>query len=386
MNYSKSIKKTKSSKIIFLGILFVLLIISQTGCGKKEPEGSTFPIYKEDFSLDTICRITVYAMDESISGGSEVDVKARVEEKLKGAFALCKEYEALLSKTIETSDVSRINSGKGMPIECDEGTIELIQDGMQFGEISQGSFNIGLGSVTELWDFHAMEPVVPREEDLKEALKHVHDSADSNNSNIKIEGNAVSLVDQESKLDLGGIAKGYIADRIGEYLVREGVSGAVIDLGGNIVVLGHKPSEEENGEPQEITVGIKRPYTTTEIVGSIPLHDATVVTSGIYERYFEEGGVKYHHVLDPKTGYPADSGLESVTVIGELGQSEYCDALATIILIKGESWLREQIDKNRTETFGYNYMTFSDFTYILIDKEENIITLGNPQRVFTPIQ
>ena len=148
--------------------------------------------------------------------------------------------------------------------------------------------------------------------------------------NIDIEGNTVRLADPGAAVDLGGVAKGYIADRITDLLEEKGVSSAVINLGGNVAVLGSK----EDGSPWNI--GIERPYSDrTEVIGSLEAIDATVVTSGTYERKFEENGVLYHHVLDPATGYPAQTDLESVTITAKRGNSAFCDGLSTVCLISG---------------------------------------------------
>ena len=128
------------------------------------------------------------------------------------------------------------------------------------------------------------------------------------------------------------MAKGFIADAMTAYLAENGVTGAVVDLGGNIAILGYK-----DGKSSEFKVGIKEPFSETgEIAETVEAANASIVTSGVYERYFEIDGVRYHHILDGKTGYPADRGLLSATVIGPEGRSADCDALATIVMLAGE--------------------------------------------------
>lgn len=144
----------------------------------------------------------------------------------------------------------------------------------------------------------------------------------------------------DAQIDLGGIAKGYIADRVTEVLEEQGVEHAVINFGGNIAVLG----EKEQDTPWKI--GIERPYSDrTQILGSVNLVDETVVTSGVYERYFKEKGNLYHHVLNPKTGYPVKTDLDAVTVKGRKGQSMDCDALSTICLMLGKEKSRDILDR-----------------------------------------
>ena len=385
-----------------LALALAFLIISQTGCAKKQGEAA-FPVYSEGFYLDTICRITIYSLgDAETSGEANADDAEAAQGIIDGAFDVCKEYEGLLSRTVETSDISKINAAGGSSVTCDHRTLTLIKDGICFSKISEGGFNIALGGITELWDFHAMEPKLPDPDELAEALAHVPnlmgkglepasaEEADAatgeavRDGGVVIDGETVSLKDPKTKLDLGGIAKGYIADRIADYLMEQGVSGAVVDLGGNIVVVGHKV---ENDLPSDIVVGIKKPYTeTNELVGTVSLHDASVVTSGVYERYFEIDGVKYHHVLDPSTGYPISSGLESITVVGPLGSSEFCDALATTVLIKGEEWLRTTLDKPYGENplgFTGRNLELNDFTFILIRDDGSMDTLGSSAYQFT---
>ncbi len=142
----------------------------------------------------------------------------------------------------------------------------------------------------------------------------------------------MTLENTDAAIDLGGIAKGYIADRLAEFLTDRGVESAVINLGGNVETVGSK----EDGSSW--TVGIERPYSDrTELMGKVSLNDGTLVTSGIYERNFEEDGVLYHHVLDPDTGYPAESDLEAVTIMAGRGNSAFCDGLSTVCLILGKA-------------------------------------------------
>lgn len=289
-------------------------IITQTGCGDKE-------LSKTDFALNTSCTITIYG----ISGDDG-------EAVLDDAFREIRRYENMLSRTVEGSDVSRINAAGGEPVEVSDDTIAVLELGIQMSEISDGRFDITVGRLTELWDFTGEDPHVPEQALIDEAVKSV------DYRNIKIDGNTVTLADPETAVDLGGVAKGYIADRITELLDEKGVSSAVINLGGNVAVLGSK----EDGSPWNI--GIERPYSDrTEVIGSLEAVDATVVTSGTYERKFEENGVLYHHVLDPATGYPAQTDLESVTITAKRGNSAFCDGLSTVCLISGMERAQELV-------------------------------------------
>ena len=160
---------------------------------------------------------------------------------------MCEEYEAKFSRTIETSEISQINAAAGAPVEVSKDTITLIKKGIYYGSMSDGAFDITIGSVTSLWDFKAEEPAPPAPEAIAEAVTHV------NYRKILIDGNTVRLLDPAAKLDLGAIAKGYIADRIKEYLRDEGVRHALINLGGNVLAIGGKL----NGSP--FNIGVQKP-------------------------------------------------------------------------------------------------------------------------------
>ena len=295
-------------------MLLFSVIITQTGCGDKE-------VSSTGFCLNTTCTITLY-------GDLPDDADAVLEE----AFDEIASYEDMLSRTKEGSDIYNINNSRGQPVEVSDETIEVIKLGITMGELSDGCFDITVGRLSDMWNFTGENPSVPAEEDISSAVEHV------GYENVIIDGNTVRLADPGAAIDLGGIAKGYIADRITEFLESKGISSAIINLGGNVVALG----EKDGSNPWNI--GIERPYSDrTEIAGSVKVKDATLVTSGIYERKFEENGVLYHHLLDPDTGYPADSDLESVTITAEKGNSAFCDGLSSICLMLGSERAQELI-------------------------------------------
>lgn len=303
----------KYMKKIALLFLCALIIIPQTGCGSEEP------VSENRFLLDTMCAVTVYGMKEE-------EAKAAIDD----AFTLCGEYEDMLSKTVEGSDVYKLNRAKGQFVSVQQETLLLIKEGIKYGKLSGGMFDITIGAVSELWDFRADNPSVPEEGKLKEAVKTV------DYRQIEIQGNKVRLENPEAKLDLGGIAKGYIADRMAEVMEEHGAKHATVNLGGNLVAIG----EKTENEPWKI--GIETPYSEgSSILGSVELSDATIVTSGVYERYFKQDGKLYHHVLNPKTGYPVDNSLNAVVLVGEKGQSMECDVLGTVCLSLGEKKARE---------------------------------------------
>ena len=250
--------------------------------------------------------------------------KEKAEAAINKAYKRCRKLENTLSNTIESSEVSQINSAGGKWVTVGKDTLKVVKAGVKYGELSDGDFDITIGSVSGLWDFQSENPVVPEQYKITEALKHV------NYKNIQFNGNKIRIIDPEAKLDLGGIAKGYVADELTTLLEKEGVTSAVINLGGNISTIGGKP----DGSP--FVIGIEKPYTDrTEIIGTTTADNQTVVTSGIYERQFQKDGKIYHHVLSSKTGYPVETQLEAVSLVAKKGRSMDVDAMSTICLMKG---------------------------------------------------
>lgn len=302
-------------KILLLTVLAAFVIISQTGCSNKEPVSAT------EFYLNTQCEIKILDMS-----------KGKAEDIQDEAFEEIENYESILSKTVEGSDVYKINHAGGKAVKVKDETIDVIELGLKMAELSGGRFDITIGDVTDLWDFAGDNPKVPESKALQDALRHV------DYRNIVVDGDNITLKDAETQLDLGGVAKGYIADRIAEFLEGKGVERAVVNLGGNVVAVG----EKDKDTPWNI--GVERPYSDrTALVGAVAVKDATLVTSGIYERKFEQEGVLYHHVLDPDTGFPADSDLEAVTIKAAKGNSGFCDGLSTVCLMLGKDKAMELI-------------------------------------------
>ena len=244
------------------------------------------------------------------------------EDVLKGCEKLCKKYDSMFSNKIEDSEISRINSAGGNPVEVSKETIKLIMKGIYYSEMSDGAFDITIAPVSSLWDFKAETPSVPSPEAIAEAVSHV------NYENIIIRDNTVKLADPQAGIDLGAIAKGYIADRIKDYLEEEGVRHAMINLGGNVLAMGSKL------DGSDYNIGIQKPFDETgEPITSVKISDKSVVTSGIYQRYFKADGKIYHHILDPNTGYPCETNLYSVTILTD--SSLTADALSTTCFLLG---------------------------------------------------
>ena len=291
----------------------MLILLLLCGCNSGETENS-----ETRFLLDTVCTVTADCGDDIING----------------AFSLCENLERTLSKTVTDSDVYKLNNTEGF-VSVSDGTLKTVERALYYSELSGGKFDITIAPVSALWDFK--NQVIPSKDEISEALQNV------DYHSIEIKNGEISSGTKQ--IDLGGIAKGYIADRATEYLKENGAENALVNLGGNICMIG------------EYNIGIKKPFDDS-IIASISLKDKCVVTSGIYERYIESDGKIYHHILDPKTGYGAENELASVTVIGEKALD--CDALSTVCMLLGTESGMDIINNT------------ADTEAVFIDRENNI--------------
>ncbi len=244
------------------------------------------------------------------------------ESLLKEAMEQCAKYHNLLSKTTPGSDVWRCNHAEGKPVMVSEDTAKILTLALEMYRNSGGAFNIAIGSAIALWHFTDGSRKLPDPEALQRAVE-------------KADCSKISLKDREvvmpsgMQIDLGGIAKGYIADRIGDFLKARGVTSALLNFGGNVLVIGGKPDKEP------WTIGLQTPYGKKgeDFWAAIRCCDKTLVTSGIYERSFVLDGVTYHHLLDPRTGWPVQNDLLTVTVVAD--ESLLADAITTAIFVLG---------------------------------------------------
>lgn len=261
------------------------------------------------FFLDTVISITIYGSSDSTI--------------MDGCFSLLLDYEQLFSRTIEGSDVWNVNHSGGEATEIDEETAYLIETALYYSELSDGAFDITITPLAELWDVQNNTGYIPSDDEIAEALSHV------DYTTISLDGTTVTLSDPEAEIDLGSIAKGYIADCLKEYLLSEGTESALINLGGNVLTVGTKP------DGSSWKIGIRKPFgeSSSDLITVVQTEDMSVITSGTYERYFEVDGVIYHHILDTETGYPVNNGLTSVTILSE--SSTQGDALSTTCFVLG---------------------------------------------------
>jgi thiamine biosynthesis lipoprotein len=295
----------------------------------------TFP------ALGTINYIKIY-------GGREP------ERILQEAADRISQIESRMSAFLPDSDISRLrkNAGNGF-VKISKETFRLIKTAVEFGELTDGAFDVTIRPLVELWGIGKKGNFIPSPEEIRQALRMV------NYKDIELdeENCAAALKYPGQSVDLGSIAKGYAADEIKRILLENGVQSAMVNLGGNVVVVGTRP----DGQPWKI--GIQNPLAPTgEYLGVLSVTDKTVVTSGSNERFFIKDGVRYHHILDPRTGAPGQSSLLSVTVVCE--SSTHADALTTALFLRGRDESAELLEKTGAEA-------------IFIDTNLSVTATGN---------
>lgn len=294
----------RQKKICFLILLFFLpLLLSGCLSSEKEKKISATRIY-----LDTVTSITLYGTED--------------EQILEDAFALISRYQDIFSRTQTDSEVYRLNHSEDHTIPLSTPLAELVEKGLYYGKLTDGAFDLSIAPVSSLWNFTEESPEVPERSDISSALSYV------DYRNLQLHKNTLIRKNIHTQLDAGGIAKGYIADKLKEFLLSEDISSALINLGGNILCVGSKP----DGTPFQI--GIEKPFSNQgEMAALLEINDLSVVTSGTYERCFEKNGTFYHHILNPSTGYPVKNNLQSVTIISS--NSTDADALSTSCFVLG---------------------------------------------------
>lgn len=272
--------------ILIAGLAAMLL----SGCQRNIE-----PISKSGFMLNTFVTVTIYDKDDP--------------KILEGCLELCRSYENIFSKTLKGSEVYKLNhrSSDQQTVTVSDDVKALISEAQIYSERSNGGFDVTIEPLSSLWNFTAESPVIPSEKDIKEAVLKV------NYKNLKLEGNHLTFLSPDTTIDFGGVAKGYIADRLKDYLLEQGVKSAIINLGGNVLCVGEKP----DGTPFKI--GLQKPFADrSETIETLNIKDMSVVSSGVYERHFIKDGVNYHHLLNPRDGYPFQNGLISVTILSDI--------------------------------------------------------------------
>ena len=302
----------KLRKYILTVMIAITAMTVLSSCANKEntvkgqPDQST----QEIFAMDTYMSLTAYGSNS--------------EEAVNKAVQEINRLDAMFSVGNADSDVTKINeNGSG---EVSEETAFIMNRAMQVSEKTNGAFDITIYPLMELWGFTTKNYRVPESSEIAEALKGV------SYTNVSVNGQQVALTGGSS-IDLGGIAKGYTSSRVIQIMKDCGIEHAIVNLGGNVQVLGTKT------DGSDWRVAIQNPASENSYLGILSTTDKAVITSGGYERYFEQDGQVYHHIIDTQTGYPSDSDLTSVTIVYSDGTT--ADALSTALFAMGLDGAKE---------------------------------------------
>jgi thiamine biosynthesis lipoprotein len=282
------------------------------------PRAAAAETSRTDFVLGTVCSIRIV----------EGPAREAAEAALNASFARLREIEDRMSVNKDGTELSRINAAAGRSaVPVTEDVLFVVGKALEYARLSEGAFDPSVGPLVKLWGIGTELARVPSKDEIDKARRLV----DWRKVELDPVAKTVRLAERGMRLDLGAIAKGYAADEVELILKAAGVKAAIVDLGGNVYALGAK----KGGVPWRIGVQVPDPSASRgEYLGIVEGRDFTVVTSGIYERFFEEGGKRYHHILDLGTGYPADNGLVSVTIVA--GSSVDADGLSTSLFALGK--------------------------------------------------
>lgn len=303
-----------------------------TGCSAPAKEMQQ-PVERSLFAMNTYMTFTVYGED--------------AQAALQEAEECIQQVEGLWSVTDEDSEIYQANHSGGQPVTVSEETAEIISFALEMAQRTGGALDPTIYPVLTAWGFTTDSKQVPSQQQIAQLLEQV------GYDRIQLNGTELTVPDG-MELDLGAVGKGYTADLVTEILRRHGVTSALISLGGNIQAIGSRP------DGSDWHLGIRAPWESGNL-GVLTVSDAAVVTSGGYENYFDdEQGNIYWHILDPSTGYPADSGLQSVTIVGKEGRM--CDALSTALFVMGA----QSAEQYWRENGGFEMLLVTDSGEILI--------------------
>lgn len=303
-----------------------------TGCSAPAEEMQQ-PVERSLFAMNTYMTFTAYGED--------------AQAALQEAEECIQQVEGLWSVTDEDSEIYQANHSGGQPVTVSEETAEIISFALEMAQRTGGALDPTIYPVLTAWGFTTDSKQVPSQQQIAQLLEQV------GYDRIQLNGTELTVPDG-MELDLGAVGKGYTADLVTEILRRHGVTSALISLGGNIQAIGSRP------DGSDWRLGIRAPWESGNL-GVLTVSDAAVVTSGGYENYFDdEQGNIYWHILDPSTGYPADSGLQSVTIVGREGKM--CDALSTALFVMGA----QSAEQYWRENGGFEMLLVTDSGEILI--------------------
>lgn len=282
-------------------ILAILISSSLFACTRNDAKTSSF------FAMDTFITLTSY------------DASAETFDRITRKIT---ELDEILSRTKKNSDISRLNSAGTSPVSLSDDTAELMKLALSYCEKSHGVFDVTVAPLTDLWNVTSDNPTIPSPSKIASASMFV------NYEYLNVNNNEARFLSEGMSCDLGGIAKGYVADKAVEILNSASVTSAMLQIGSSVYILGEKP------DGSHYTVGIRDPEgDMNSYIGKLPLKNKYITSSGDYERYFELGGDRYCHIFDTATGYPIDNELRSVTVITDNGTEG--DFLSTYLFCIG---------------------------------------------------
>lgn len=342
-----------SRKVVWIGCAVIALSIVLHLAGfapesREEPEDYGGFRSGITYAMNTV-------IEQKWYGESADTVYTGMETKIR-------EIESVLSLHLSQSEIAAINENAGVqPVEVSQRTFDLLQRAKELSEQSDGAFDITIAPVVELWGITSDHPHVPTDEELAQAmaLMGLEDLV------LDEEACTAYLTRPGMAIDLGGIAKGWTADQLREYARELGAERGYVSLGGNLMIIGERP----DGDPFKF--GLRDPQgDASTYLGTVTLEDGcTMATTGGYERYFEEDGIRYHHVLDPRTGYPADSDLLSVAVISKDGT--LADYLSTTLFVQGLEAAKAAAGSE-------------DYALVMVDQENNVWISGSLRGNFEP--
>ncbi len=300
-------------KLLWLSALLVLLAAGIGIAAMQKHDSVLTPVTQEEFMFDTFLNISIY------DGGKDNQLNSIFQQ----VYSRSREIEVEFSVFQEDSLAQQINrEAAKQPVPINEDFSRVLQTAMEVSQWSGGAFDITVKPLSDLWNFQSPSPSVPDEEEIDRARACV------GYQNIEISDRTIRFRSSGTQIEFGAVAKGFAVQEAADQLRELGVEKAIVNYGGNVALVGEKK------EGTSFSVGIQTPFGAAgEYFALLSLSDCALATSGAYERNFTEDGVLYHHILDPKTGYPAESGLKSVTVVCE--DASRADALSTAFFVMG---------------------------------------------------
>lgn len=320
-------------------LLFLLCIAMLTACQNSDENKK---VSKDIFAMDTYMTVTAYGKNAENGVNKAVDEINRLE--------------TVLSAEKQESDIYKLNETGSGTLSTD--TKNIVSKALEINKTTNGAFDISIYPLMVKWGFTTQKYNVPSKNEISKLLKDVDSSKiifDEKSGNIKLKENM--------KIDLGGIAKGYTSNRVMQIFKECGVKLGLVSLGGNVQALGTKT----DGTAWQIA--IENPDKSSDYIGVVSVKDKAVITSGGYERYFEKNGKTYHHILDPETGYPAESGVKSVTIVSDDGT--LADALSTSLFVMGKEKALDYWREHKNE-----------FDTVLVEDNGDITITGGLEKIF----